>query len=233
LPCFGLSRYALFFNLSSRYLISALQYHPTAPVQNAVTAIFQTESAAKAALDKAHHRYGLVIESQPTTSFVGPPIPPRDLEATSEEGAADKPKEPQEVKEFQLDIWPSDFVHEKYIKSSSTNPLYGPFSPILPENSFIGGTLKQSVPPSPWARGLMDWETDAVRRKRGSAGLEADLDGDENVAGYMRRQKRRQMNAAPKVMSGLMALKKERGQRVEEERQKRDEEAAALREDVG
>jgi hypothetical protein len=139
------------------------------------------------------------------------------------------------VKEFQLDMWPSDFVHEKYIKSPVTNPLYGPFKPILPENSFIGGALKQSVPPSLWARGLRDWETDAVRRKRGSAGLEADLDGTENAGGadgwpihagsaFQLRHKRRQLKTVPKVMKGLKALR--------EERKRRDEEAGSLHEDV-
>lgn len=237
------------------YLTSDLQYHPISPVQNAVTAIFQTESAAKAALEKANHRYGLIIEpSQLITSFVGPPINPLEFEATQEDAAAGKKsEEPQQVKEFQLDIWPSDFVHERYIKSPTTNPLYGPFRPVLPENSFIGGALKQSVSPSPWARGLMDWETDAVRRKKGFGGLEAALDHNDNPVGldgrflkaetpFQRRHRRRQMKAAPKVMWGLRSLKEEkkwkeeeeeRQRMVDEERKQREGEAMALREDVG
>jgi hypothetical protein len=170
--------------------------------------------------------------AQVATSFVGPPISPTEFEATPEEGGAGKKvEEPQEVKEFQLDIWPSDFVHEKYIRSPATNPLYGPFKPVSPENSFIGGALKQSVPPSLWAKGLMDWETDAVRRKKGSGGLEADLEHHEAAAidghllkpetQYLRRRRRKQMKAIPRVMLGLRALKeeKERQLREEEERQ--------------
>ena len=167
---------------------------------------------------------------------MGPPIPPLESESAPEGTAAGNiPVESQEVKEFQLDIYPSDFVHEKYIKSSVTNPLYGPFKPVVPENSFICGALKQSVPPSPWARGLRDWETDAVRRKRGAAGLEADLGGSENTGGadgkpinagsaFQWRHKRRQMKAVPTVMKGLRALK--------EDRQRKHTEAVALREDI-
>ena len=199
-------------------------------MENAATAIFQTESAAKAALDTARHRYGLIIEPpQPTTPFVGPPIPPLEAGASSEEKtASDKLEVPPEVKEFQLDIWPSDFVHEKYIKSPLTNPLHGPFQPASPDNSFIGAALKQSVPPSPWATGLMDWETDGVRR-RGFAGLNVDPEGEDasgaNVdqASFLRRLGRRQMKAPPKVMLGLRALKEERRQKEEQERQLREQ----------
>ena len=177
------------------------------------------------------------------TSFVGPPIAPLEAEAGPEEAAAGtEPEEPQEVKEFQLDIWPSGFVHEKYIRSPITNPLYGSFRPISPDNSFIGGALKQSVPPSLWAKGLMDWETDDVRRKRWFAGLDAELEGTEDAnssggrspnptAAYLRRQKRRQMKATPRVMLGLRALREEREQKEEEERRQRRAESVMLRED--
>ena len=78
----------------------------------------------------------------------------------------------------------------------------------------------------------MDWETDAVRRKKGWGGLEADLEHDEAIgidghllkpeSQYLRRRRRKQMKAVPRVMLGLRALKeeKERELREEEERQK-------------
>ena len=125
------------------------------------------------------------------------------------------------MKEFQIDIWRSDFIHDKYIKSTATNPLYGPFKPVLPENSFIGGALEKSVPPSPWAKGLMDWETDAVRRKRGSAGPGVGFDGGEEASGaggglltpgdhYLLRHQRKQRKAIPQVMMGLKTMREER-----------------------
>jgi hypothetical protein len=237
-PCFDLSKYASNLNRLQHHLTSGSQYHPTAPVQNAVTAIFHSESAAQTALEKANHRYGLIIEPvQPVTSFVGPPIPPLESEYALEGTATgNEAEEKQEVKEFQLDFYPSDFVHERYIKSPVTNPLYGPFKPVLPAHSFIVAALKQTVPPSLWATGLRDWETDAARRTRGVAGLEADLNGRENESGpeghflgvrsaYQARHRRRQIRSVPTVMKGLKALK--------EERQKRDKDVEALRKTVG
>ena len=163
-------------------------------------------------------------------SYVGPPIPPLE-DPTAEK----KPEEKKEEKWFQLDISPSDFVHETYIKSTATNPLYGPYKPVKAENSFIAGALTQSVPASLWARGLVDWETDAVRR-RGGMGVEADLERNGNASGastpsarlakaYQERYRRRQEKTVPTVMKGLRALK--------EERQRRDAETEAIREDVG
>jgi hypothetical protein len=186
-------------------------------------------------LDQTPFTYGVIIEkAQPMTSFVGPPMPPLDS-PTEDPTGKKKPDEKKEEKWFQLDISPSDFVHEKYIKSTVMNPLYGPYKPVRPEHSFIAGALKQTVPPSLWARGLMDWETDAVKRRSGM-GLEVDLERSDNGSGasgpsmgpaksYQERHRRRQGKAIPAVMKGLRALK--------EERQKRDAEADAIREDIG
>ena len=148
-------------------------------------------------------------------------------------GTEKQPEEKREEKWFQLDVSPSDFVHEKYIKSSVTNPLHGPYKPVRPERSFIAGALRQTVAPSLWARGLMDWETDAVKR-RGGTGLEADFERNSNGYGasgssdrpaksFQERYRKRQEMAVPAVMKGLRALR--------EERQRSN--AGAIRADVG
>jgi len=205
-------------------MFRSLKYHPTSPVQNAALAVFQTESAAQKALNQTPFVYGVIIEKVQPMTYIGPP-----MSSLEDPTAENKPEEKKEEKWFQLDISPSDFVHEKYIKSTLTNPLYGPYKPVRTENSFIAGALKQSVPPSLWARGLIDWETDSVRRRSGM-GLEAALEGKDDgifnrVARIQDRHRNRQEKTIPVVMKGLRALK--------EERQRRDAEAEAIREDIG
>jgi len=197
----------------------------------------------------------ITSQAQSIKAFVGPPGAPLPFETeadsplsalddqntnTKTEGEAnpDTDAPAREEKWFQLDVSPSDFIHDKYIKSTITNPLYRPYKPVRPETSFLAGTLKQTVLPSLWAKGLRDWETDAVRRKedvpleveeekgfQGSAGGRDRNKASSRIAStyVAKRFQRRQETARPRVMKGLRALREER-ERME---------AEALRQETG
>jgi hypothetical protein len=78
----------------------------------------------------------------------------------SDPANAAPPQQPPTEKIFELHISPTHYDHHKHITSPSTNPLYGPFPPVAIYRSYIASSLNDIIPPSLWAPGLRDWETD-------------------------------------------------------------------------
>lgn len=60
---------------------------------------------------------------------------------------------------FEIRLSPSQYPHEKYIKS---NPLYGPWKPISAARSAIASDLARKIPQEKLLSGLRDWETGAL-----------------------------------------------------------------------
>ncbi|TVY84558.1 hypothetical protein LSUE1_G000743 [Lachnellula suecica] len=183
-------------------MFRSLKYRPRAPVSNAFTTLFNTESAATEALNQSPIRYRLVSQPSQMESMGSTIETPKDSNA-------------EEDKIFELHVSTSNFDHELYLNSPSTNPLHGPFVPVSPTRSYIAGSLDDVIAPSLWAPGLKDWETD------GAHSSESAEEAPETEAGpgqmsqthvewmVSQRKLRRREKAVPEVMKGLRALKKQ------------------------
>lgn len=137
--------------------------------------------------------------------------------STSTSTAEEKPS-PENEKVFELHISTTIFDHDKYLNSPATNPLHGPYQPASPATSYIASSLDEVIPPSLWAAGLKDWETDGFRltaRDRGTPTPDSEA-RPEQGQGHMRtgiewkvsqRERKRQGMAVPEIMKGLRPMK--------------------------
>ncbi|RDL40361.1 Uncharacterized protein BP5553_00340 [Venustampulla echinocandica] len=195
-------------------MFRSLKYHPKAPVPNAFLSMFRTEAAAVAALNQSPIRYRLMpndsqSEDPSTETLLGSTLTPPD-HAPAEPSTA----KPNDEKIFELHISTTTIDHERYLRSPSTNPLYGPFIPISPVKSYIAASLDAVISPSMWAPGLKDWETDGSQLGGGKvADLESEPGQSMPVTSIEwrvnRRQTRRREKLIPKVMMGLKNLRQE------------------------
>jgi hypothetical protein len=171
--------------------------------------MFVDESAAVAAQNSSTLRYRLTITPNP------PPLTPsQEIEASvapldpSDPANAPPPQKEPVEKIFELHISSTNYDHEKHITSSSTNPLYGPFTPIPYTRSYIASSLNQIIQPSIWAPGLRDWETDGLN-------LRDEIEMGERSSGssiewrVSQRERRRKEKGMSWIMRGLKPLRNE------------------------
>ncbi|TVY21657.1 hypothetical protein LARI1_G000720 [Lachnellula arida] len=186
-------------------MFRSFKYHPSTPVPNAFLTLFNTESAAAKALDQSPIRYRLMaLSSEPDSAS--------PLASTSaSEPTASKPG-PEDEKIFELHVSHTIFDHAKYLNSPATNPLHGPYQPASPATSYLASSLDEVIPPSLWAPGLKDWETDGFRlTDRGTPDSDARPEpGNLRTAiewKVSQRERKRQGMAVPEIMKGLRPMK--------------------------
>ncbi|TVY31122.1 hypothetical protein LHYA1_G000038 [Lachnellula hyalina] len=196
-------------------MFRSFKYHPSMPVPNAFLTLFNTESAATKALNQSPIRYRLMpVSSEPDA-------PP--LDSTVEESDASK-QSPEDEKIFELHVSTTTFDHDKYLNSPASNPLHGPYQPVSPATSYIASSLDEVIPPSLWAPGLKDWETDGFRvtdretpdsealSQQGDLSLEGTGKASSNRRTSIewkvsQRERKRLQMAIPEIMKGLRPMK--------------------------
>jgi hypothetical protein len=140
--------------------------------------------------------------------------PSQEIEATvapldpADPANAPPPQEPPTEKVFELHISSTNYDHHKHITSPSTNPLYGPFTPVAPNRSFIASSLNQIIQPSLWAPGLRDWETDGSNLRDEVEKDRSSIGGSIEWRVNQRERKRKEKNSW--IMKGLQPLQKQR-----------------------
>ncbi|KAH8808086.1 hypothetical protein F5884DRAFT_857635 [Xylogone sp. PMI_703] len=216
-----------------------LKYNMAAPSLNAFIAVFEDESSATELFRLRQIRYKLI--SQIESAYSSRPHPHNQPEATieisdslgeeegrgegesamhnsesntdidAEESSASPPNTEEKI--FQLTLAPSSYPHHTFISSPLHNPLHGPYTPISPRRSFIASALSSSVPPSIYAAGLRDWETDGVKRRVANDGVGGGSTGggggwgSTNVPWRIANKARKRLEEeVPDVMRGLKGL---------------------------
>lgn len=115
---------------------------------------------------------------------------------------------PEDEKIFELHVSTTQFDHERYLNSFTTNPLHGPFKPVNATTSYIAASLDEVIAPSLWAPGLKDWETDGAKlvgkeTPDSEAGPEQGNKGASIEFKVAERQRRRRQKASPDIMKGI------------------------------
>ncbi|KAH6683229.1 hypothetical protein B0J14DRAFT_529246 [Halenospora varia] len=183
-------------------MFRSLKYLPKNPVANAFLAIFDHADAAATIINRSPIQYRLTKHGLPHDSPEEPASPAPEIEPSQ--------------KAFELHISSTNFNHSKHISSS---PLYGPFKPISPKESYIAASLQNTVPPTIMAAGLRDWETDGNQVRDTRPTHERLEDGEVRKTSVLnmveKRMMRRKKEDIPEVMRGLRGLKREFDERRE------------------
>ncbi|KAH8687780.1 hypothetical protein BGZ60DRAFT_363889 [Tricladium varicosporioides] len=198
-------------------MFRSLKYLPKNPVANAFLAIFDHPDVAATVINRSPIQYRL-------TKVVPPPSKPETSPSdsmgssmtTSEEPALPVPEIEPSQKAFELHISSTNFNHAKHISSS---PLYGPFQPITPKESYIAASLHNTIPPTIMAAGLRDWETDGNQVRDRRPTHEKLEDGEVRKTSILnmveKRIMRRRKEEIPEIMRGLRGLKRGFGEKTE------------------
>ncbi|CAG8953298.1 hypothetical protein HYFRA_00003505 [Hymenoscyphus fraxineus] len=176
------------------------KYSPRLPVHNSFLLTYANPASSNNALNNSPIHYRLLTYPPPPPLSAG-----QQIEATLAPLDPDTlpPPPPPVEKTFELHINNTSFDHIKHIQSPRTNPLYGSFTPVKPSISYIASSLEAVIPPSIFAPGLRDWETETESIKN------AGTDGQNIAAIFARRERRRQARMQPRVLQGLMNLRRE------------------------
>lgn len=126
---------------------------------------------------------------------------------------------------FELHVNATTFDHRLYITNPDINPLYGRFKPVHPTNSYIAASLDEVIPPSLWASGLKDWETDGPRSNATAYGgdlapnrvpTESDdewnqkqADEQMSIGSLIAQRREKRGNTIPKFQEEIRALRQE------------------------
>ena len=183
----------------SRYtqLLSKSQYHPINPIPNAFMAIYLDAKSAQEIVAKSPLRYRLLPEKPQQTKALG-----EDTDEAPSSATASHVSPADRI--FELIINRSDFNHHKYISDPKFNPLHGNFRPEI--RSAFSNSLARILPETLWTEGLMDWETDSLRRRKWMEERRQE-DGSlaKHVVGVHEDHQRRFERSQP----GSMSLKQE------------------------
>lgn len=65
---------------------------------------------------------------------------------------------------FELTVNSAEFNHDRHIRDPQLNPLWGNFRPDT--RSAFSAYLERTLPKKIWTKGLADWQTDSMRRRK-------------------------------------------------------------------
>lgn len=189
---------------------------------NAFIAMFTTETSATELIRSSPIRYHLRGPSSDSADTTTPSTseatelletigasPLGIGEATYRSVVDTKHQENSQLKAFELHISTPYFDHIRHVQEQ---PLHGPYKPVDHKQSYIASSLREVIPESLWADGLMDWDTEGMKWRKDMV--------HEQVAGWTEkddvsaawriavRTRERIANDLPPIMKDLAGVAK-------------------------